>query len=41
MIRMLVVAAAFLLACGGAEAAKLDLSAVNQTQFSSATPKRF
>ena len=41
MIRMLVVAAAFLLACGGAEAAKLDLSAVNQTQFSSATPKGF
>ncbi|WP_352546921.1 L,D-transpeptidase family protein [Mesorhizobium australicum] len=41
MIRLLVVAAALLFACGGAEAAKLDLSAVNQAQFASDTPKGF
>ncbi|MER8555152.1 L,D-transpeptidase [Mesorhizobium sp. M1217] len=41
MIRLLVVAAAFLLACGGAEAAKLDLAAVNQAKFASYTPKGF
>lgn len=41
MIRLLVVAAAFLLACGGAEAAKLDLTAVNQAQFASDNSKGF
>jgi lipoprotein-anchoring transpeptidase ErfK/SrfK len=41
MIRLLVVAAAFLLACGGAEAAKQDLADVNQAQFASDTPKGF
>ncbi|WP_348524645.1 hypothetical protein [Mesorhizobium huakuii] len=40
MIRLLlVVAAAFALACGGAEAAKLDLTAVNQAQFAVGEPK--
>lgn len=39
MIRLLVAATAFLLACGGAEAAKLNLTAVNQAQFASDTPK--
>lgn len=41
MIRLLVVAAAFLLACGGSEAAKLDLTAVNQAQYASDGPKGF
>ena len=41
MIRLVVVVAAFLLACGGAEAAKLDLAAVNQAQFASRTTKGF
>jgi hypothetical protein len=41
MIRLLVVAAAFILACGGAEAAKKDLADINQTQFTSDTPKGF
>jgi len=41
MIRLLVVAAAFLLACGGAEAAKQDMADVNQAQFASDTPKGF
>ncbi|WP_185970223.1 MULTISPECIES: hypothetical protein [unclassified Mesorhizobium] len=39
MIRLLVVAAAFLLACGAAEAAKQDLAVVNQAQFSSDTAR--
>lgn len=41
MIRLVVVVAAFLLACGGAEAAKLDLAAVNQAQFAPHTTKGF
>lgn len=40
MIRLLLVVAAVLaLACGGAEAAKLDLTAVNQAQFAAGEPK--
>ncbi|TPJ72775.1 L,D-transpeptidase [Mesorhizobium sp. B2-6-2] len=40
MIRLLVIAGlAFVLACGGALAAKLDLAAVNQAQFSEGEPK--
>jgi lipoprotein-anchoring transpeptidase ErfK/SrfK len=40
MIRLLlVVAAALALACGGTEAAKLDLTAVNQAPFASGEPK--
>lgn len=40
MIRLLlVIAAALALACGGAEAAKLDLTAVNQAQFAVGEPK--
>jgi lipoprotein-anchoring transpeptidase ErfK/SrfK len=38
---LLVVAAALALACGGTEAAKLDLAAVNQAQFASGDPKGF
>ncbi|WP_246501570.1 peptidoglycan-binding domain-containing protein [Mesorhizobium caraganae] len=41
MIRLVVVAAAFLLACGAAEAARPDLAVVNQAQFSSDTAKCF
>ena len=42
MIRLLLLlAAALALACGGTEAAKLDLTAVNQAQFASGEPKGF
>lgn len=41
MIRLFVVPAVFFLACGGAAAAKLDLTAVNQAQFASDGPKGF
>ena len=42
MIRLLVVVvAALVLACGGTEAAKLDLTVVNQAQFASGEPKGF
>ncbi|WP_245274140.1 peptidoglycan-binding domain-containing protein [Mesorhizobium sp. L103C105A0] len=40
MIRLLLLLAiAFAFACGGTEAAKLDLAAVNQAQFSAGDPK--